>query len=184
MKSIEILPPINQLQLFGIYKTEKLNYSWLIPDFKESYNKPMALFIPGVSKKGKYKQWSPYKFAAVAQYLEKHNFTICVVGTKDDFRSVKPIVESCNNILNKIDKSPPEIIYSLALNSKIIFSNDTGPGHVASLSKKTFIWIVNNNQLSKANQPSGNHVYKLHSKYVNDISSQTVINFIEKNKLY
>ena len=86
-------------------------------------------------------------------------------------------------MVNKIDQSPPEAIYSLALNSKIIFSNDTGPGHIASLAKNNFIWMVNDNNVSKANQPFGNHIFKIQSCSVKDISIQTVLSLIEKNKL-
>ena len=37
-----------------------------------------------------------------------------------------------------IDNSPPEVIYSLALISKLIITNDTGPGHIASLAGKIY----------------------------------------------
>ena len=46
-----------------------------------------------------------------------------------------------------------------------------------------FIWIVNNNSISRANQPTGKHIYTIKSHSVKDISSQEVINFIKKNKL-
>ena len=150
----------------------------------EKFKRPLALFIPGVSKSGHYKQWQPYKFAEIAQYLENLNYLICVIGNKEDIKSVSPIINSCKNVINKIDYSPPEVIYSLALSSKIIFSNDTGPGHIASLANNNFIWIVNNNKISKANKPQGKHVYTIYSNSVKNISSKEVIKFIEKNKLY
>ena len=98
-------------------------------------------------------------------------------------QSILPIVQSCNNVLNKIDQSPPDVIYSLALHSKIIISNATGPGQIASLSKNNFIWVVNDNKISRANQPPGKHIYKIQSSSVKNISCQEVINFIKKNKL-
>ncbi len=174
---------INQLKLIGVKKNTHINYSWLETELKEKIIKPLALIIPGVSKRGYYKQWQPYKFAEIAKYLESLNYEICVVGTKKDEKSVLPIIKSCNYVINKIDQSPPEVIYSLALNSKIIFSNDTGPGHIAALAKNNFIWIVNNNSVSQANLPFGKHVYKIQSLSVKDISSQEVIRFIEKNSL-
>ena len=173
----------NQLKLIGVNQIINEDYSWLEIKLREKFDRPLALFIPGVSKSGNYKQWQPYKFAVIAKYLEKLNFTICVIGNKEDAKSVLPIIESCNNVVNKIDQSPPEVIYSLALNSKIIFSNDTGPGHIASLAKNNFIWMVNDNSVSKANQPFGNHIFKIQSCSVKDISIQTVLSLIEKNKL-
>ena len=174
----------NQLKLLGIYNNTKVNYSWLKVKLQEKINKPLALFIPGVSKKGQYKQWQSYKFAKVAKYLEKLNYLICVVGNEEDKASTLPIINSCNNVVNKIGKSPPEVIYTLALHSKIIFSNDTGPGHIASLAKNNFIWIVNDNNISKANQPQGGHIYKIHSRSVKDISSNTVIRLLKNKKLF
>ena len=91
--------------------------------------------------------------------------------------------KTCKNIIDKIGQSPPNIIYSLALNSKIIISNDTGPGHVAALAKKNFIWIVNDNNISKSNKPYGKHIYIVKDRSVKDISSEEVINLIVKNKL-
>ena len=174
----------NQLKLIGIQRKEYQNFDWLKIDLKEKFDRPLALFIPGVSKSGSYKQWQTNKFADIAKHYEKLNYIICVVGTKEDKKSVSPIINLCKNVLNKIDQSPPEVIYSLALQAKIIFSNDTGPGHVASLAKKNFIWLVNDNKLSKANQPIGNHIYKIQAPSVKDISTKDVINFLEKNNLF
>ena len=174
----------NQLKLLGINRISNEDYSWLETKLNERFSKPLALFIPGVSKSGHNKQWQPYKFAEVAKYLEQLNYTICVVGNNEDKKSVLPIIKSCKNILNKINHSPPAVIYSLALNSKIILSNDTGPGHIASLAKNNFIWIVNNNSISRASYPPGKHVHTIQSHSVKDISSQEVISLIEKNKLY
>jgi len=173
----------NQLKLLGIEKIKRLDYSWLDVKLEEKIKKPLALFIPGVSEKGIYKQWQPYKFAEVAKYLEKLNYTICVVGTRSDYESVLPIVNSCKNLINKIEQSPPEVIYSYASNAEIIFSNDTGPGHIAALAKKNFVWIVNENNISRANLPIGEHVHVVKSSSVKVISSKEVINFIKKNKL-
>jgi len=174
----------NQLKMLGIKKINIENYSWLKSEINEKIMKPLALFIPGVSVNGFNKQWQPHKFAEVAKFLEKHNYTICIIGNTEDTKSAIPIINSCKNILNKIDQSPPEIIYSLALNSKIIFSNDTGPGHVASLSKNNFVWIVNDNNVSKANQPLGDHVYKVKSDSVKNISSNEIISLIKRLNLF
>ena len=174
----------NQLSLIGVNSVEKTNYDWLKTDFIENFGERLALFIPGTSASGKYKQWQPHKFAEIAKYYEKLNYTICVVGTKNDIESVSPILESCKKVINKINKSPPEIIYSLALQSKVIFSNDTGPGLIASLAKINFVLLANDNKITSANQPPGKHVYKILSSSVKDISTKKVMDFIEKNRLY
>ncbi len=174
----------NQLSLIGIKKIDNQNYNWLKVKLKENPNKPLALIIPGVSKGANYKQWQPEKFAKIAKYFEDCGFIICVIGTYNDFNDILPILNICKNVINKVDQSPPEIIYSFALKSSIIISNDTGPGHIASLANKKLIWIANDNKVSKANLSSGDHIYKIFSSSVKDITVKEVIDLIEKNNLY
>jgi ADP-heptose:LPS heptosyltransferase len=173
-----------QLSLIGVKKIKNNNYSWLKTDLKENFEKQLALFIPGTSKSGNYKRWQSHKFAEIAKYYEKKNYTICVVGAKEDIKSAKPTIESCNKAINKLENSPPSIIYSIALKSKIIFSNDTGPGLIASLANKNFVLLANDNKITTSNLPPGEHVYKILSSSVKNISTEEVVNFIEKNRLY
>ena len=82
-----------------------------------------------------------------------------------------------------INLSPPEVIYSIALKSSLILSNDTGPGHIASLVNNHMIWILNNNNVSKANIDDKITNHKISADSVKNISSKEVIQYIEKNKL-
>ena len=83
---------MSQLSLIGIKKINNQNYNWLKIEMKENFNKPLALFIPGGSKKGEYKIWQPEKFAEIAKYYSKLGFIICVVGTYEDSNYVFPIL--------------------------------------------------------------------------------------------
>ena len=47
--------------------SKKTNYDWLKTDFIENFDTPIALFIPGTSASGKYKQWQPHKFSEIAK---------------------------------------------------------------------------------------------------------------------
>ena len=49
----------SQLSLIGIKKIDNQNYNWLKIEMKENYNKPLALFIPGASKKADKKTKPP-----------------------------------------------------------------------------------------------------------------------------
>ena len=51
----------NQIKLLEIPEIIHLQYDWLKSNLDKEYNKTV-LFIPGVSIKGKYKQWDPIKF--------------------------------------------------------------------------------------------------------------------------
>ena len=173
----------NQLKLLNIKTNTILSYDWLKVDIEEEMIKPIVLIIPGVSQDNKFKQWQSEKFADIAKYCEQKNFRVCIVGTKLDILSAKAIIHKCNNVINMIDLSPPEVIYSIALKSSLIFSNDTGPGHIASLANNHMIWILNNNNVSKANIDDKITNHKISADSVKSISSKEVIQYIEKNKL-
>ena len=59
----------------------------------------LIMFIPGVSKSGKYKQWSSQKFAALAKILENKSFKICVVGQNSDREITDIIKKNCKKKL-------------------------------------------------------------------------------------
>jgi ADP-heptose:LPS heptosyltransferase len=173
----------NQLKLLNIITSEKINYEWLKVDMKDEITQPNILIIPGISKGNEHKQWQPERFADIAKYCELKKFTIYIVGTKLDLFSAEAILSKCKNAINKIDFSPPEVIYSIALKSSLIISNDTGPAHIASLANNNMIWLLNDNNVSKANISNNKTNHKILSTSVKNISSEEVIECIEKNKL-
>ena len=174
----------NQLKLLGIEESDP-DFSWLLSD-KENQsieNKQIVLVIPGVSKSGRAKQWSPSKYQQLCSILESKGYYICLVGTKHDASSFQPILNGCKNIINLIDRSPPEIIYTVASKSKLIISNDTGPGHIAALSKNNTLWLALNNNVTKANLSFRQNSYLLLKDSMEDLSVNEVNDYIIKNKL-
>lgn len=172
----------NQIKLINVSKYPTPSYSWLDCEINLK-DKKIVLMIPGVSLSGKYKQWSPNKFADLAKFFEEIKYTICIVGTNNDLESVNPIIKNCHNVINKINLSPPEVIYSIAKKSNLIITNDTGPGHIASLSGCNTIWIANDNKITKANIDSRSNNYKISKKNIKDITVQEVIKYIKEKKL-
>ena len=174
----------NQLKLLDINQSDP-DLSWLVSD-KENQsieNKDIVLVIPGVSKSGHAKQWSPNKYQQLCSFLESKGYYICLVGTKHDASSFQLILNGCKNIINLIDRSPPEIIYTVASKSKLIISNDTGPGHIAALSKNNTLWLALNNNVTKANLSFRQNSYLLLKDSMEDLSVNEVNDYIIKNKL-
>ena len=174
----------NQLKLLDINQSDP-DLRWLVSD-KENQsieNKDIVLVIPGVSKSGLAKQWSPNKYQQLCSILESKGYYICLVGTKHDASSFQPILNGCKNIINLIDRSPPEIIYTVASKSKLIISNDTGPGHIAALSKNNTLWLALNNNVTKANLSFRQNSYLLLKDSMEDLSVNEVYDYIVKNKL-
>ena len=174
----------NQLKLLNIGQIDA-DFSWLASDKEDQdiKNKEIVLVIPGVSKSGRAKQWSPNKYQKLCSVLESKGYDICLVGTKHDAEFFQPILDQCKNIINLIDKSPPEIIYTVASKSKLIISNDTGPGHIAALSKVNTLWLALDNSVTKANLSFRQNSYLLLKNKMEDLSVNEVQDYIVKNKL-
>ena len=62
----------------------------------------------------------------------------------------------------------------------MIISNDTGPGHLASLSNTKIIWIGNEDRISRSNIVNDDFSNKILSKSVKNIEVKQVINLVEK----
>ena len=175
---------LNQLQLLGIEEINP-NFSWLENNHHDLDfdKKDIVMVIPGVSQSGKYKQWAPNKFQEICSFLEAKGFHICLVGTKHDNDAIKPILDNCTNIINLIDKSPPDVIYSVANKCKLIISNDTGPGHIASLSTVNTLWLALDNPITKANLSFRKNSHLVLKSSMADLSVDEVKDFLSNNKL-
>ena len=89
----------------------------------------------------------------------------------------------CKNIINLIDKSPPDVIYSAACKCKLIISNDTGPGHIAALSKVKTLWLALDNPITKANLSFRKNSHLVLKNSMEDLSVDEVKECISNNKL-
>jgi len=172
----------NQLKLIGINAINK-NVDWLLKDVSAINEDKIILMIPGVSQSGKDKQWSPNKFAILASSLEKKGYHICIVGQKSDRETIDTISNACNKVIDLIDKSPPEIIYSVAKKSNFVISNDTGPGHIAALSNSPILFLAKDNIISKSNLSEYKNGYTILSDTMDSISVKKVLNFLHDIKL-
>ena len=174
----------NQLKLIDVAQINP-DFNWLVSDKEDQSveNKEVILVIPGVSKSGYTKQWSPNKYKQLCSFLESKGYYICLVGTKQDAESFRPILDHCKNIINLIDKSPPEIIYTVASISKLVISNDNGPGHIAALSKVNILWLALDNSTTKSNLSFRQNSHLLLKNNMEDLSVDEVEGYISKNKL-
>ena len=169
----------NQINLIGV-KSIIDDYNWLnintgINDFKK-----LVLIIPSTSISGRHKQWPEKNFIELCIRLESNGMKVCIVGTKDDKKITKKISDSCNNALDFTEKSPPEIIFSIAKNCELVVTNDTGPGHIAALSRNKILWLAVNNLTSKINIENNKSNIKILSNKIEDISVEEVFNKIKE----
>ncbi len=172
----------NQLRLLGINEISD-DLGWLETNTDKISEDKIIMFIPGVSNSGKYKQWSSKKFAELAKILENKNYKICVVGQDSDKKIIDIIKKNCRKIIDLTGKSPPEIIYSIAKKSHLVVSNDTGPGHIAALSKTNTLFLALDNMISESNLSEYKNAFKILSKSMDTILVEDVLNYIDQNKL-
>ena len=102
---------------------------------------------------------------------------------KHDNDAIKPILDNSTNIINLIDKSPPDVIYSVANKCKLIISNDTGPGHIASLSRVNTLWLALDNPITKANLSFRKNSHLVLKNSMKDLSVDEVKDCISNNNL-
>ena len=172
----------NQIKLLGIDQIVD-DVDWLITNTSEISEDKLILFIPGVSKSGKYKQWPVQRFVELANILENKSYKICVIGQHSDKQITDQIKQSCSNIIDLTGKSPPEIIFSIAKKSHLVISNDTGPGHIAALSKTKILFLAINNIISDSNLSEYENAFKILGKSIDQISVDDVLKFLDEKEL-
>ncbi len=172
----------NQIRLLGINEISD-DLEWLVTNTDEIIEDKIIMLIPGASKSGKYKQWPTQKFAELALILENKNYKICVVGQDTDKEITNIIKKKCKNLIDLTGKSPPEIIYSIAKKSHLVVSNDTGPGHIAALSKTNTLFLGLDNIISKSNLSEYKNAFKFLSKSMDKILVNDVLRYLNENKL-
>ena len=172
----------NQIKLLGIDQIVD-DVDWLITNTSEISEDKLILFIPGVSKSGKYKQWPVQRFVELANILENKSYKICVIGQHNDKQITDQIKQSCSNIIDLTGKSPPEIIFSIAKKSHLVISNDTGPGHIAALSKTKILFLAIDNIISDSNLSEYENAFKILGKSMDQISVDDVLKFLDEKEL-
>ena len=178
----------NQLKMLGINFLYEPNLDWLIKENEKiildtSIPEPYVIIIPGTSKSGLYKRWSINNYSKVINLLIKKNFTVLLVGSKQDKDTVLPIMNNCPKAKNYIGKSDLINLYQISKKANFIISNDTGPAHLVSLAGSPLVWIVNENNISTSNQPFGDKLIKISDKKINNITSDEVIKILYSKKL-
>ncbi len=99
------------------------------------------IFVAGASEPEKC--WQSEKFAALAKMItDIYGGKIVIVGTKADSSAAREIVSLADaNVVDLTGKTTlPQLVAIMHL-SKLIISNDTGPGHIAIATKRPAVII-------------------------------------------
>lgn len=95
-------------------------------------DKPVAIFCPG-AEYGPAKRWPVPYFAEIAQRLQKHGFSVWLVGSSKDKESADKIIalgnQACRNLCGST--SIGEVI-ALLSRAELVISNDSGLMHLTA----------------------------------------------------
>ena len=76
-----------------------------------------------------------------------------------------------------------EDYYMIKDRSKLIISNDTGPGHIAALSNVNTLWLALDNKITKSNLSYRKNSYLLLKDSINKLGVEEVKDFISTKSL-
>ena len=165
----------NQLNLLNIKHSLISDINWLRKnDFVNPLKKKFALFIPGTSKNGINKQWSPKNFSMLSQLINKVGLDVVISGAPNDRDIIKDITKLSPKII-KLDEyyDFPNFI-NLCDHASIIISVDTGPAHIAAYSNIPLIWIIKSGPYTITNKPYSKNTTTIEAKDINAINADVV----------
>lgn len=165
----------NQLNLLNIEYSLKSDINWLRKqDFVNPIKRKFALLIPGTSKNGIKKQWSPKNFSKLSQLINEIDLDVVISGTPNDKDIIKDITKLSPKIIRLDEYYDFPNFINLCDNASIIISVDTGPAHIAAYSKTPMIWIIKSGPYAITNKPYSEKITTIEAKDLNSINVDVV----------
>lgn len=165
----------NQLKLLNIEHSLSSDINWLRKhDFVNPIKKKFALLIPGTSKNGFKKQWSPKNFSKLSQLINKIDLDVVIAGTPNDRDIIKDITKLSPKIIRLDEFYDFPNFINLCDYASIIISVDTGPAHIAAYSDTPLIWIIKSSPYSITNKPYSKNTTTIEAKDINSINIDVV----------
>ncbi|MBI05058.1 MAG: hypothetical protein CMI96_04495 [Pelagibacteraceae bacterium] len=173
----------NQVNLIDIKVNQKPYLGWLTNE--NSYHnkikhKNFFIINPGCSLKNLKKKWSPSNFAFICNFLIKKKILPVIIGTIEDKESIDVIVNIEPRALNLIGKSPLSFVYTLGKKALGALSNDTGPAHLIAATGCKIHLLLSKYSNPKTVIPQSSNVSYTISNNINDISTNKIIDQINK----
>ncbi len=172
----------NQVSLIGCKPNEKPHISWLKLsnlNFDEIKNKKFFLISPGCSIKHVRKKWPEKNYIDVCKYLLSLNVIPVLIGTNEDKKIIDLISKDDDKILNLCNKSPLDVVYTLAAKAEGALSNDSGPAHLIAASGCKIHIILSRFSNPKTVIPQSENVSFSQSHEIFQISSQDIVEKIK-----
>ena len=165
----------NQLNLLNIKHSLISDINWLRKnDFVNPLKKKFALFIPGTSKNGIKKQWSPKNFSILSQLINKVGLDVVISGAPNDRDIINDIIKLSPKIIRLDEYYDFPNFINLCDHASIIISVDTGPAHISAYSNTPLIWIIKSGPYTITNKPYSKNTTTIEAKDINSINADVV----------
>ena len=165
----------NQLNFLNIRHSEKSEIDWLRKkDFNNPIKKKFVLLIPGTSKSGYKKQWSPQNFSKLSQLINDLGLEVVIAGVPSDRDTIRDIINLFPKIISLEEYSDFPNFINLCDRALVIISVDTGPAHIAAYSNTPLIWIIKNSPYITTNKPYSKNTTTIEAEDINSINVNIV----------
>ena len=171
-----------QINLLGCEPSDKPYVSWLKLSnlsLDKIENKKFFLISPGCSTKHVQKKWPEKNYIDVCKFLLTLNVIPVLIGTNEDKKIIELISNEDDKILNLCDKSPLDVVYTLAIKAEGALSNDSGPAHLIAASGCNIHIILSSFSNPKTVIPQSENVSFSQSNKIFQISSNDIIEKIK-----
>lgn len=141
--------------------------------------KKYVLIIPGCSPNHPYKRWPIASYVALVQKLAAKGVRCVVLGTNAEAKEVNTIAAADKSAVNFLNKASLLDIPKLAHRASVVVGNDTGPIHIAALSRVPVICLF-----CAKTQASARHqanITNFVGQNIADITPETVFNQVMRS---
>lgn len=155
----------------------KTDLSFLKGEEKFFYLLPhrYILIIPGCSLEHPYKRWPVDSYITLVKMFGQKKIPSVILGTSAESDIVQKIVSATPFAIDFLNKASLLDIPSLAQKSLCVIGNDTGPTHMASLSKAQTIYLFS--EKTKKAALRMHNVKNFIGQNISDIKVENVFNY-------
>lgn len=165
----------DQLIRAGIHYFPKPDLNWLTNGVDFSIpQKPYIILAPGSSEHRHEKRWPANYFAQLAQMACKYDLLPLIIGTEQEKKLAKIILEYCPMALDLTGKTSLLELGQLMQKATFVVGNDTGPMHMAALLGKSSVVLFSSASNPDLTAPRGKNVKIVYEPDLKNLSVKKV----------
>ena len=133
-----------------------------------------VIIVPGTSKSSLSRRWDIKNFLSLINYLSSKKILIYVIGGPEEIE-ISNLIPNNQFIHNLINKSPWNVVKSIALESIVTITNETAAMHYISSLNLPIIALMQNSPYVLRNAPTSKGSVIISKNNMKDITVEEVI---------